>query len=173
MSLSNDTGWVSMKESLISQHTPKLDISLEVHVPKMEELCHVLAELCLGTSSFSSWTVPFITPPKLRVGMATASHKWQVNEVLLDPTGPLASLHKRVLDAGCQVNPEGNPVKALFVPCTEQQLVELQNLAAHGCSAWVFGWVGEVCSRCIILICPYIVLICFRRVCVFGHVWLV
>lgn len=71
--------------------------------------------------------------------MAIACHKWQVNEVLLDPTGPLASLHKRVLDAGCQVNPDGNPVKALFVPSTEQQLVELQNLAAHGCSAWVFG----------------------------------
>ena len=62
-------------------------------------------------------------------------HSRQVNEVLLDPTGPLAALHQRVLDAGCQVDPQGNPVKALFVPCTQQQLVELQGLAVHGCSA--------------------------------------
>lgn len=56
----------------------------------------------------------------------------EVNDVLLDPTGPLATLHQRVLDAGCEVDPDGNPVKALFVPCTQQQLVELQGLAVHG-----------------------------------------
>ena len=64
----------------------------------------------------------------------------QVNEILLDPTGPLAALHQRVLDAGCEVDPDGNPVKALFVPCTQQQLLELQGLAVHGCSAYDVLW---------------------------------
>lgn len=59
----------------------------------------------------------------------------EVNDVLFDPTGPLAALHKRVLDAGCEVDPEGSPLKALFVPCTQQQMVELQGLAVHGRSA--------------------------------------
>eukprot|EP00435_Cladocopium_sp_Y103_P008235 s2348_g2.t1 len=60
--------------------------------------------------------------------MATSSH---VNDLLLDATGPLATLHARVLDAGCEVNPE-NPVKALFVPVTEEQMEELRALADQG-----------------------------------------
>jgi len=49
----------------------------------------------------------------------------QVNELLFDPTGPLAALHQRVLEADCEVAPEWSPVKALFVPCTEAQMEEL------------------------------------------------
>jgi len=61
--------------------------------------------------------------------MATSCH---VNELLLDATGPLAALHARVLNAGCEVNPEWNVMKALFVPVTEAQMAELQGLAEHG-----------------------------------------
>ena len=53
---------------------------------------------------------------------ANAPH---VNELLFDATGPLAELHQRVLDAGCEVAPEWSPVKALFVPLTKNQLDEL------------------------------------------------
>ena len=35
--------------------------------------------------------------------MATSEH---VTRVLLDATGPLAELHRRVLEAGCEVDPE-------------------------------------------------------------------
>ena len=35
--------------------------------------------------------------------MATSEH---VSRVLLDATGPLAELHRRVLEAGCEVDPE-------------------------------------------------------------------
>eukprot|EP00435_Cladocopium_sp_Y103_P068701 s45_g32.t1 len=67
--------------------------------------------------------------------MATSDH---VARVLLDATGPLAELHRRVLEAGCEVDPEWklgkdwNPVKALLVPITESQMAELQALAEHG-----------------------------------------
>ncbi|CAK9080861.1 Uncharacterized protein SCF082_LOCUS38528 [Durusdinium trenchii] len=61
--------------------------------------------------------------------MANANH---VVDLLFDPTGPLKELHDRVQEAGCSVDPEGNPVKILFVPCTENQLLELEDLAAHG-----------------------------------------
>ena len=53
---------------------------------------------------------------------ANAPH---VNELLFDPEGPLAELHRRVLDAGCEVVPDWSPVKALFVPCTLEQFLEL------------------------------------------------
>ena len=53
---------------------------------------------------------------------ANAPH---VNELLFDASGPLAELHLRVLDAGCEVAPEWSPVKALFVPLTKNQLDEL------------------------------------------------
>jgi len=61
--------------------------------------------------------------------MGTCPH---VTDLLLDATGPLQPLHTRVLEAGCEVNPSWNPVKVLFVPLTEGQMVELQGLAAHG-----------------------------------------
>ena len=35
--------------------------------------------------------------------MATSDH---VRDLLLDASGPLAPLHQRVLEAGCEVNPE-------------------------------------------------------------------
>ena len=53
---------------------------------------------------------------------ANAPH---VNELLFDANGLLAELHRRVLDAGCEVAPEWSPVKALFVPLTKNQLDEL------------------------------------------------
>ena len=53
---------------------------------------------------------------------ANAPH---VNELLFDATGPLTELHRRVLDAGCEVALEWSPVKALFVPLTKNQLDEL------------------------------------------------
>jgi len=56
----------------------------------------------------------------------------RVTALLLDPTGPLASLHQRVWEAGGQVNPEWNPVKVLFVPITEAQMDELQGLSEQG-----------------------------------------
>ncbi|CAE7445266.1 unnamed protein product [Symbiodinium sp. CCMP2592] len=49
----------------------------------------------------------------------------EVNAILFDVTGPLWSLHRRVLDAGCEVAPEWSPIKALFVPLTQPQLQEL------------------------------------------------
>eukprot|EP00435_Cladocopium_sp_Y103_P067609 s45_g30.t1 len=61
--------------------------------------------------------------------MASSDH---VTRVLLDATGPLRQLHRRVLEAGCEVNPEWSPVKALLVPITESQMAELQALAEHG-----------------------------------------
>ena len=42
-------------------------------------------------------------PPRFRLTrMATTGH---INDLLLDATGPLADLHARVLEAGCEVNP--------------------------------------------------------------------
>jgi hypothetical protein len=52
----------------------------------------------------------------------------EVDAILFDADGPLASLHSRVLIAGCEVNPTWSPLKALFVPCTEQQILELTGL---------------------------------------------
>eukprot|EP00435_Cladocopium_sp_Y103_P072602 s45_g40.t1 len=61
--------------------------------------------------------------------MATSEH---VTRVLLDATGPLWQLHRRVLEAGCEVDPEWNLVRALFVPLTEAQMTELQALSERG-----------------------------------------
>eukprot|EP00435_Cladocopium_sp_Y103_P071592 s45_g37.t3 len=65
--------------------------------------------------------------------MATSDH---VTRVLLDHLGPLWQLHRRVLEAGCQVDPEWklgtNPVRALFVPITETQMDEFQALSERG-----------------------------------------
>eukprot|EP00913_Durusdinium_trenchii_P029102 g27286.t1 len=61
--------------------------------------------------------------------MANANH---VVDLLFDRLGPLKALHDRVQEAGCSVNPEDNPLKILYVPCTEEQLLELQQLAADG-----------------------------------------
>ncbi|CAE7395816.1 unnamed protein product [Symbiodinium sp. CCMP2456] len=60
---------------------------------------------------------------------ANAPH---VNELLFDPDGPLAELHRRVLEAGCEVAPNWSPVKALFVPCTDTQMQELMAPAEEG-----------------------------------------
>ena len=49
----------------------------------------------------------------------------EVNAILFDATGPLWPLHRRVLEAGCEVAPEWSPIKALFVPLTQPQLQEL------------------------------------------------
>ena len=57
-----------------------------------------------------------------------------MSNLLLDPTGPLSALHSRVLEAGCEVDPEWNPLKVLFIPCTETQMNELQGLATQGIS---------------------------------------
>ena len=62
---------------------------------------------------------------------ANAPH---VNELLFDATGPLAELHRRVLDAGCEVVPEWSPVKALFVPLTQAQLLELIDDGCFTCT---------------------------------------
>eukprot|EP00913_Durusdinium_trenchii_P009718 g9131.t1 len=61
--------------------------------------------------------------------MAKTEH---VQQLLLNPDGPLAALHARVLEAGCEVNPDWSPVKVLFVPITEAQMNELQDLADFG-----------------------------------------
>ncbi|CAE7811849.1 unnamed protein product, partial [Symbiodinium sp. CCMP2456] len=53
---------------------------------------------------------------------ANAPH---VNELLFDAEGPLQELHDRVRDAECEVAPDWSPFKALFVPLTEMQLLEL------------------------------------------------
>ena len=53
------------------------------------------------------------------------AHAEEVNAVLFDATGPLSPLHRRVLEAGCEVAPEWSPIKALFVPLTQPQLQEL------------------------------------------------
>ena len=45
--------------------------------------------------------------------------------VLFDATGPLRPLHRRVLEAGCEVASEWSPARALFVPLTQPQLQEL------------------------------------------------
>jgi len=50
-----------------------------------------------------------------------------VDTMLLDPLGELSHLHARVLSAGCDVKPPWSPLKVLFVPCTEQQILELMN----------------------------------------------
>jgi len=51
-----------------------------------------------------------------------------VDSILFDPSGVLADLHARVMLAGCEVKPSWSPLKALFVPCTEQQIPELADL---------------------------------------------
>lgn len=61
--------------------------------------------------------------------MATSAF---MNKLLFDPQGPLKVLHDRVLAAECQVAPAWSPVKALFIPMTEEQMQELTDLAAHG-----------------------------------------
>eukprot|EP00435_Cladocopium_sp_Y103_P071279 s45_g37.t1 len=61
--------------------------------------------------------------------MATCEH---VTQVLLDAAGPLAELHQRVVEAGCEVNPEWNPIRALFVPLTETDMTELHALSERG-----------------------------------------
>ena len=55
-----------------------------------------------------------------------------VNELLFDAEGPLKELHDRVRDAECEVAPDWSPFKALFVPLTQMQLLEL---TAEGLSA--------------------------------------
>ncbi|CAE7302140.1 unnamed protein product [Symbiodinium sp. CCMP2592] len=50
----------------------------------------------------------------------------EVDAILFDATGPLWSLHRRVLEAGCEVRPEWSPARALFVPLTQPQLQELE-----------------------------------------------
>lgn len=55
-----------------------------------------------------------------------------VADVLLDPEGPLAALHQRVMEAGCEVDPDWSPLYALFVPITETQMDELIGLADDG-----------------------------------------
>ncbi|CAK9080847.1 Uncharacterized protein SCF082_LOCUS38518 [Durusdinium trenchii] len=62
-------------------------------------------------------------------GFSNAKH---ITDLLFDPHGPLKALHHRIQEAGCSVDPEGNPVKILFVPCAEEQLLELHQLAADG-----------------------------------------
>lgn len=56
-----------------------------------------------------------------------------MSNLLFNPEGPLKALHDRVLAAGCQVDPAWSPVKALFIPMTEEQMQELTALAVHGC----------------------------------------
>ncbi|CAE7216461.1 unnamed protein product, partial [Symbiodinium necroappetens] len=57
--------------------------------------------------------------------LSRQSNAPRVNDILLDATGPLAELHLRVLEAGCEVAPKWSPVKALFIPVTEPQMQEL------------------------------------------------
>ena len=64
---------------------------------------------------------------------ANAPH---VNELLFDAEGPLADLHRRVLNAGCEVAPEWSPVKALFVPLTQAQLLELTEDGTRSFASW-------------------------------------
>lgn len=61
--------------------------------------------------------------------MATSTF---MSNLLFNPEGPLKALHDRVLAAGCQVDPAWSPVKALFIPMTEEQMQELTALAVHG-----------------------------------------
>ena len=60
------------------------------------------------------------------------SNTEDVNNILFDPNGPLTDLHRRVLEAGCEVAPGWCPAKALFVPLTQQQLGELLQPEAQG-----------------------------------------
>ncbi|CAE7356137.1 retsat [Symbiodinium sp. CCMP2456] len=60
-----------------------------------------------------------------RLGRWATSNLEEINTVLFDATGPLRLLHRRVLEAGCEVAPEWSPARALFVPLTQPQLQEL------------------------------------------------
>ena len=60
-----------------------------------------------------------------RLARWATSNLEEVNAVLFDATGPLSPLHRRVLEAGCEVAPEWSPARALFVPLTQPQLQEL------------------------------------------------
>jgi len=64
--------------------------------------------------------------------MATSTF---MSNLLFNPEGALKALHDRVLAAGCQVDPAWSPVKALFIPMTEEQMQELTALAVHGCQS--------------------------------------
>ena len=45
-----------------------------------------------------------MSSPRFRLkNLATSPH---VTQLLLDATGPLAELHRRMLEAGCEVDPE-------------------------------------------------------------------
>ena len=58
--------------------------------------------------------------------MATSEH---VSRVLLDATGPLAELHRRVLEAGCEVDPEWKlGIQELAVKCKVMVSFHLENM---------------------------------------------
>ena len=92
---------------------------------------------------------------------ANAPH---VNELLFDASGPLAELHQRVLDTGCEVAPEWSPVKALFVPLTQAQLLECRLACTNGCfvSSGLMEdqHVGTCCARCRQCCCDMLWSIC-------------
>jgi hypothetical protein len=50
----------------------------------------------------------------------------EVNALLLDPAGPLAGFHSRVVDAGCEVTPSWARGAKLYVPCTQPLFGELE-----------------------------------------------
>ena len=64
---------------------------------------------------------------------ANAPH---VNELLFDAEGPLKELHDRVRDAECEVAPDWSPFKALFVPLTQMQLLELTGEGLSADQKW-------------------------------------
>ena len=70
-------------------------------------------------------TVPLSSDGVLCFRLTRKANAPHVNELLFNIEGPLAELHRRVLEAGCEVAPEWSPVKALFVPLTQAQLLEL------------------------------------------------
>ena len=69
-------------------------------------------------------TVPLSSDGVVCFRLTRKANAPHVNELLFNIEGPLAELHRRVLDAGCEVAPEWSPVKALFVPLTQAQLLE-------------------------------------------------
>ncbi|CAE7752356.1 unnamed protein product [Symbiodinium sp. CCMP2592] len=120
----------------ISATTPDMGEQAEPVAEKSEEGPDAKSTddvlVALRNSKAQAQEVPLSSDGVMHFRLTRKAHAPHVNELLLDPTGPLAVLHRRVLEAGCEVAPDWSPVKALFVPCTVAQMQELLASAEEG-----------------------------------------
>ncbi|CAE7562275.1 POFUT2 [Symbiodinium sp. CCMP2456] len=109
-----DTSVAAASSATINTDTPNPDVK-----PSADD------DLMIALRNSKSDMPPLSPEGAVVFRLSRQNNAPRVNDVLLDATGPLAELHMRVLEAGCEVAPKWSPVKALFIPVTEPQMQEL------------------------------------------------